>query len=327
MSEINAQNIPQNYFSDCNAINQISTFLSKFPEWRMTRLQSGQFCLAGDIPITLGGQPSTVPVTFLLDKGFPNEPPLCAVKILPNTYIKQNHQNVDLKGFIYMPYLSQWGPFHDIFRLVIEMSSLFSKDPPLFFKETQNPKISYAQKRAPQQNQFNPFMETPTMNNITLATLPLKRIARIVRERIYQEIDLFLKDNIKESSQIMNKKNNLINSREKINQDIQLMANRQTDLNNKLVHTQNLVKSAECFANKVDNGIEGIVEQTDFMSERLLRYITIDRAITDTLSTLRKMADKDKIPATIYTKNLSKLLKVHFKARNAILAIIKIRSN
>ncbi|MES1922532.1 hypothetical protein MHBO_004045 [Bonamia ostreae] len=102
---------------------------------------------------------------------------------------------------------------------------------------------------------------------------------------------------------------------------------RQAKIAEKISRLELSVGTAKDFDGRLKN-IEAhdFAENSDFLSKKLLRYISIDRSITDTLSVLRKIVDQGDFDVAVYMKNIGKIFKTQFKVRHAIISIIKMKS-
>ena len=108
--------------------------------------------LQGTIAFDYRGHTYQQLVDIYLPPGFPTRPPRCFVRLAPNMYLKDNHRHVGSDGFVYMPYLTEWKAHsHTLVEMVVNMSSIFSADPPVF-------------RRAP------PAVATPAYNRASTTT-------------------------------------------------------------------------------------------------------------------------------------------------------------
>ena len=90
-------------------------------------------CLRGTVAIHYRGATYQQLVDLYLPAGYPARPPICFVRLAPNMYIKDAHQQVGADGQVYLPYLHEWKPHsHNLVEMVVAMSSTFSADPPVF---------------------------------------------------------------------------------------------------------------------------------------------------------------------------------------------------
>jgi len=82
-----------------------------------------------------------VPVAIYVRNDHPQTPPVCLIKPTPDMMIKQNHQHVDVKGVVYLPYLHRWDKKSTINGTIQAISEVFGRDP-FIFKKPANPRPS-----------------------------------------------------------------------------------------------------------------------------------------------------------------------------------------
>jgi ESCRT-I complex subunit TSG101 len=89
--------------------------------------------LQGTIAMDFRGTTYQLLMDVYLPGGYPQRPPVCYVRLADHMYLKENHRHVASDGKVYLPYLHEWTPQqHNLVELVIQMSSVFSADPPVF---------------------------------------------------------------------------------------------------------------------------------------------------------------------------------------------------
>jgi len=94
---------------------------------------SNTLCLQGTIAFHYKGNTYQQLVDIYLPAGYPVRAPTCFVRLAPNMYLKEKHPHVGADGQVFLPYLHEWKPHsHTLVELVINMSSVFSADPPCF---------------------------------------------------------------------------------------------------------------------------------------------------------------------------------------------------
>ena len=74
------------------------------------------------------------PVKFWMGLDYPSSPPICYVSPTRDMGIKPRHVHVDNAGFIYHLYLTQWNVRSSLKELCSTLTTVFSKDPPVFAK-------------------------------------------------------------------------------------------------------------------------------------------------------------------------------------------------
>ena len=89
------------------------------------------------------------PVKLWLGLDYPSSPPTCYVVPTRDMGIKPRHVHVDNSGFIYHGYLTQWNVRSSLKELCTTLTTVFSKDPPVFAK----PAAGRASSHTPAQGQ------------------------------------------------------------------------------------------------------------------------------------------------------------------------------
>lgn len=74
------------------------------------------------------------PVKFWMGLDYPSSPPICYVSPTRDMGIKPRHVHVDNAGFIYHLYLTQWNVRSSLKELCSTLTTVFSKDPPVYAK-------------------------------------------------------------------------------------------------------------------------------------------------------------------------------------------------
>jgi hypothetical protein len=90
--------------------------------------------LDGTIPMFHNQKKYNCPVRFWLVLDYPMSPPICYVSPTRDMGIKPRHVHVDNAGFIYHQYLTQWNVRSTLKDLCSTLTTVFSKDPPVYAK-------------------------------------------------------------------------------------------------------------------------------------------------------------------------------------------------
>ena len=90
--------------------------------------------LDGTIPMFHNQKKYNCPVKFWLGLDYPTSPPTCYVSPTRDMGIKPRHVHVDNAGFIYHQYLTQWSVRSTLKDLCSTLTTVFSKDPPVYAK-------------------------------------------------------------------------------------------------------------------------------------------------------------------------------------------------
>lgn len=111
--------------------------------------------LQGTIAFHFGGDTYHQLVDIYLPPTYPSRPAVCFVRLgAVNMYLKPMHPHVGSDGHVYLPYLHEWRPHsHDLVGLVVSMSSVFSNDPPVFTRHTQQDQDRHEEERCAQQKE------------------------------------------------------------------------------------------------------------------------------------------------------------------------------
>jgi len=92
--------------------------------------------LTGTIPMFYRGITYNTPIDMYLPPHYPNRPPITFVRPVSTMMIKEGHNHVGSDdGMVYMPYLSTWQKqSHNLVDACLNMSSIFSNEPPCYAK-------------------------------------------------------------------------------------------------------------------------------------------------------------------------------------------------
>ncbi|KAK7264104.1 hypothetical protein RJT34_31708 [Clitoria ternatea] len=94
----------------------------------------------GTIPMTFQGVTYNIPVVIWLMESYPRHPPCVYVNPTRDMIIKRPHPHVNPSGLVSVPYLHNWiYPSSNLVDLVLSLSLLFGRDPPLYSQRRPNP--------------------------------------------------------------------------------------------------------------------------------------------------------------------------------------------
>ena len=89
--------------------------------------------LNGLISMIYRGNTYNIPVDIYLPPNYAIRPPTIFVRPVSSMMIKEGHKHVGPDGMVYMPYLHSWNSrTHNLIQMVVQMSTLFGEDPPVF---------------------------------------------------------------------------------------------------------------------------------------------------------------------------------------------------
>jgi hypothetical protein len=75
-----------------------------------------------------------LPIEVFLPPPYPSQSPTIFVRPVATMVIREKHRHVALDGQVYMPYLHEWSPKHNLTELAFWMSRTFGSDPPCYDK-------------------------------------------------------------------------------------------------------------------------------------------------------------------------------------------------
>ncbi|KAE8689555.1 Protein ELC [Hibiscus syriacus] len=97
----------------------------------------------GTIPMPFQGVTYNIPIIIWLMESYPRYAPAIYVNPTRDMIIKRPHPNVSPSGLVSIPYLHNWiYPSSNLVDLVGNLSSAFSRDPPLYSQRRPNPNPS-----------------------------------------------------------------------------------------------------------------------------------------------------------------------------------------
>ncbi|KAK7307124.1 hypothetical protein VNO77_39913 [Canavalia gladiata] len=97
----------------------------------------------GTIPMSFQGVTYNIPVVIWLLDSYPRHPPCVYVNPTRDMVIKRPHPHVNPSGLVSVPYLQNWiYPSSNLVDLVLSLSLLFGRDPPLYSQRRPNPNPS-----------------------------------------------------------------------------------------------------------------------------------------------------------------------------------------
>ncbi|OMP09157.1 hypothetical protein CCACVL1_00184 [Corchorus capsularis] len=107
----------------------------------------------GTIPMPYQGVTYNIPIIIWLMESYPRHPPVVYVNPTRDMIIKRPHPHVTPSGLVSMPYLQNWiYPSSNLVDLVLNLSSAFSRDPPLYAQRRANPNPSPSPSPSPSIN-------------------------------------------------------------------------------------------------------------------------------------------------------------------------------
>ena len=172
----------------------------------------------GTIAMPYRGVTYNIPVNIYLPPNYPARPPVAYVRPTSTMMVKKGHPHVaQADGKIYMPYLHQWTPRFNLNDLIINMSSVFSADPPVVSKPVQPPSYfaatTYtqpAQTQPPQQQHQPTYQSQQSAEEIRLAQ---EISQREEEERKKREEEMQKKKMQAYQDQVLNEKKTEINTK------------------------------------------------------------------------------------------------------------------
>ena len=166
----------------------------------------------GTIPMPYRGVTYNIPVNIYLPPNYPARPPVAYVRPTSTMMVKKSHPHVaQADGKIYMPYLHQWTPRFNLIDLIINMSSVFSADPPVVSKPVQPPSYFSATTTFTQPAQNQPtYQSQQSAEEIRLAQ---EISQREEEERKKREEEMQKKKMQAYEDQIINEKKTEINTK------------------------------------------------------------------------------------------------------------------
>ncbi|XWS74606.1 hypothetical protein CRYUN_Cryun01aG0013000 [Craigia yunnanensis] len=94
----------------------------------------------GTIPMPFQGVTYNIPIMIWLMESYPRHPPVVYVNPTRDMIIKRPHPYVTPSGLVSIPYLQNWiYPSSNLVDLVLNLSSAFARDPPLYSQRRPNP--------------------------------------------------------------------------------------------------------------------------------------------------------------------------------------------
>ncbi|XP_039060160.1 protein ELC-like [Hibiscus syriacus] len=97
----------------------------------------------GTIPMPFQGVTYNIPIIIWLIESYPRYSPAVYVNPTRDMIIKRPHPHVSPSGLVSIPYLHNWiYPSSNLVDLVVNLSSAFSRDPPLYSQRRPNPNPS-----------------------------------------------------------------------------------------------------------------------------------------------------------------------------------------
>eukprot|EP01083_Nonionella_stella_P154184 496490_1 len=97
--------------------------------------ETASLLLTGTIAMFYRGVTYNTPIDMYLPPHYPNRPPITFVRPAASMMIKEGHNHVGSDGMVYMPYLSSWQKqSHNLVDACLNMSSIFSNEPPCYAK-------------------------------------------------------------------------------------------------------------------------------------------------------------------------------------------------
>jgi len=97
--------------------------------------ETASLLVTGTIAMFYRGVTYNTPIDMYLPPHYPNRPPITFVRPVSSMMIKEGHNHVGSDGMVYMPYLSSWQKqSHNLVDACLNMSSIFSNEPPCYAK-------------------------------------------------------------------------------------------------------------------------------------------------------------------------------------------------
>ncbi|WJX51147.1 hypothetical protein P8452_37368 [Trifolium repens] len=257
----------------------------------------------GTIPMTYQSVTYNIPVVIWLMESYPRHPPCVYVNPTRDMIIKRPHPHVNPSGLVSVPYLHNWiYPSANLVDLVLSLSVIFGRDPPLYSQR--RPTVSSSGYPHPARNNNNnnnnyppsPYSPSPVRPAHTedptevfkrnainkLVEMVHNDVTNLRKTREAEMEGLFsLQGVLKQREEVLNKGvKEMREEMEGLEQQLQMVLMNTDVLEGWLRENQGKKMSLE--------NVEDAFECVDVLSKQMLECTAADLAIEDTLYALDK---------------------------------------
>ncbi|EEC46568.1 predicted protein [Phaeodactylum tricornutum CCAP 1055/1] len=297
--------------------------------------------LQGMIAVDFRGTTYRQLMEIYLPGRYPQRPPVCYVRLAEHIYLKNNHEHVGSDGKVDIPYLDEWtSHHHNLVELVIQMSSVFSADPPVFSRTSAAtpPPPAYAAAAV-----YNDTRSSTTTTNSNHAWEE-RRIDQLRQNLTFKTQRHFVELSKETQQQVQadeRHKQLLIHAESKIDAQIKALEKEKETLERHLSttrektiaikawvrsHKERLAESKEAEAVPADK----LVQPASELHGQMLALAAENAALTDVLYFLDRGLYAGKLDAVAHLKQVRKLAKKQFLVQAHLIKINQVlldRSN
>ncbi|KAK2434984.1 Ubiquitin-conjugating enzyme/RWD protein [Trifolium repens] len=277
----------------------------------------------GTIPMTYQSVTYNIPVVIWLMESYPRHPPCVYVNPTRDMIIKRPHPHVNPSGLVSVPYLHNWiYPSANLLDLVLSLSVIFGRDPPLYSQR--RPTVSSSGYPHPARNNnsyppspYSPSPVRPAHTEDPTEVFKRNAINKLV-EMVHNDVTnlrktreaemegLFsLQGVLKQREDVLNKGvKEMQEEMEGLEQQLQMVLMNTDVLEGWLRENQGKKMSLE--------NVEDAFECVDVLSKQMLECTAADLAIEDTLYALDKGVQVGAVPFDQYMRSVRVLSREQF---------------
>jgi len=295
-----------------------------FPDGRRERLLK----MHGTIPINYRGNVYNIPITVWFEYSFPQLPPLAYVTPTADMAVQQNHRHVDTAGKMYLQGLHAWGFRSSLTDLIVEMTSAFSRAPPVYAKPNNQPvKHNYNQPNYQQQQQHSSSHRPSAQATPPSYNQHVQSSSATKKQQLLEECTNKMKSTLKEElgkltneiARVQKKQIEIEKRKKKVDASLrdgesekQKLEQRKIDLVTETSKVEIWIQNNE---HQASIDVDTIVSASDTYSNQLFEATAEDYAYTDILYELDACLGDELIDIQKYLRHVQKIARKQYMAR------------
>eukprot|EP00823_Brevimastigomonas_motovehiculus_P003030 TRINITY_DN1817_c0_g1_i1.p1 TRINITY_DN1817_c0_g1~~TRINITY_DN1817_c0_g1_i1.p1 ORF type:complete len:338 (-),score=37.34 TRINITY_DN1817_c0_g1_i1:1171-2184(-) len=284
-----------------NLLKEVHTLQPMIGQFTINSQSHKLLKLGGTIAIYYKGAEYNIPVGLYFPLNYPNSAPLLYVEPTKDMDIKKGHRNVNERGFVSLPYLSQWTPKSSLIELAYYIASVFSEDPPV-----------YKSVRKKSESKADQSKESDVAKKKNLLT-------QTTTAKLQDRLRVFNKAKGSDVDRLYGLQTNLFNGDRELKSQLSMLQQQHSMLTERLITLNSLSEDLTKWITEMESkkapGVDEIVYPRDTWSQQLIDNLAEDAAIEDTMFAMDRALGDERIVLKPFMKQIRKLASKQFTCR------------
>ena len=292
--------------------------------------------LEGTVQINFMGAQYNIPIEIFIPGNYPTTAPIAYVRPTPSMEVKPGHSLIDANGnVVRLPYLCGWQPMSSLHELCLQLSSLFSAEPPLFSKSVgghgsaSSSSSSSLSSSSPASSSSSAAAAAAAAASVAESRKQL--LIRQVTEKLQQELDKSFTKLLSEQEELEGSYERLQHNRALVEdkilsgrRDASRMKTLALDLRNEKMPMLEKWSAELPTVEEQNRDFRSYMFAYDELSKQLIRLMADERAHEDALKCLEEAFEKRHIPLDAFLLETRDLASAQFIAKQHLVKIASV---